>query len=48
MILPAERLRFDAQGQNEFARLFIVQIQGGELVPVWPDEYATSKVHLKE
>ncbi|MDQ5985925.1 MAG: branched-chain amino acid transport system substrate-binding protein, livK [Syntrophus sp. SKADARSKE-3] len=48
MILPAERLRFDAQGQNEFARLFIVQIQDGELVPVWPAEYAVAKVRLKK
>jgi len=36
MILPAERLRFDAQGQNETARLYIVQIQDGEWLPVWP------------
>jgi len=39
MILPAERLRFDADGQNESARLFVVQIQNGELVPVWPAEF---------
>ncbi len=44
MILPARRLKFDAQGQNEFARLFIVQIQNGELVPVWPAEYATAQL----
>lgn len=46
MILPSERLHFDASGQNESARLFIVQIQGGELVPVWPKEYATARVHI--
>ena len=46
MILPAERLRFDASGQNEFARLFVVQIQNGELVPVWPAEFATAKVRM--
>lgn len=44
MILPARRLKFDAQGQNRHARLFIVQIQNGELVPVWPEEYATAKL----
>lgn len=44
MILPARRLKFDAQGQNAFVRLFIVQIQNGELVPVWPAEYATAKL----
>ena len=46
MILPAERIRFDSQGQNEFARLFIVQIQDGELKPVWPGEYATGAVRF--
>jgi branched-chain amino acid transport system substrate-binding protein len=48
MILPAARLRFDATGQNEYARLFIMQIQQGELVPVWPPEYATARIHLKQ
>jgi branched-chain amino acid transport system substrate-binding protein len=48
MILPAEQLRFDARGQNEFARLYVVQIQKGELVPVWPTEYATAKVIVRK
>jgi branched-chain amino acid transport system substrate-binding protein len=48
MILPAEGLRFDASGQNDYARLFIVQIQDGEYVPVWPPEYATAKMRLGE
>ncbi|MFH0998823.1 MAG: ABC transporter substrate-binding protein [Pseudomonadota bacterium] len=47
MILPADRLRFDASGQNEFARLFVVQIQNGELVPVWPAEFASAKIRMK-
>lgn len=46
MILPSERLRFDANGQNEFARLYVVQIQKKELVPVWPAPYATARVVL--
>jgi branched-chain amino acid transport system substrate-binding protein len=46
MILPAERIRFDADGQNEFATLFMAQIQGGKLLPVWPAEFAASKVRL--
>ncbi|GAB4503263.1 MAG: ABC transporter substrate-binding protein [Anaerolineales bacterium] len=46
MILPAERIHFDADGQNEFATLFMAQIQDGELVPVWPAEFAASKVRL--
>lgn len=46
MILPAERLRFDKNGQNEFARLYVVQIRNGELLPVWPTQYATAKVEI--
>jgi len=48
MIMPAERLRFDADGQNEFATLFVVQIQDGELVPVWPAEFATAPVRMQK
>lgn len=45
LVLPVDRLRFDANGQNEFAQLYVVQIQDGELVPVWPSQYATARVH---
>ncbi len=48
MILPADRLRFDTSGQNEFANLFVVQIQQGELVPVWPAEFASASVILNK
>ena len=48
LVLPAERLRFDGSGQNEFAQLYVVQIQNGELVPVWPKQYATAKVKINE
>lgn len=48
MVLPSERIHFDPWGQNESARLFIVQIQKGELVPVWPSEYATARVQLRK
>ena len=48
MVLPAKRLRFDTDGQNEFAGLYVVQIQDGEWVPVWPVEFATAKVRLKK
>ncbi|HQO39511.1 MAG TPA: ABC transporter substrate-binding protein [Spirochaetota bacterium] len=44
MILPAERIRFNHEGQNEFARLYIVQIQNGEYIPVWPAEYAAGRI----
>lgn len=48
LVLPADRLRFDKSGQNEFAHLYVVQIQDGELVPVWPAAYATAKVEINE
>jgi branched-chain amino acid transport system substrate-binding protein len=48
LVLPSERLRFDKSGQNEFARLFVMQIQNGELVPVWPAQYATGKVKINK
>lgn len=48
LVLPSERLHFDRNGQNEFARLFVVQIQNGELMPVWPAPYAAARVALGE
>jgi len=46
LVLPASRLRFDKSGQNEFAQLFVVQIQDGEWVPVWPETYAAAALRL--
>ena len=48
MVLPSERLRLDAQGQNESASLFVAQIQNGEWMPVWPAEFASAKVRQKK
>jgi branched-chain amino acid transport system substrate-binding protein len=48
LVLPAPELRFDSSGQNEFAHLYVVQIQNGELVPVWPLQYATAAINLNE
>jgi len=48
LVLPAERLRFDKSGQNEFAQLYVVQIQDGELAPVWPAQYAIAKVKINK
>ncbi len=48
IVIPAERLRFDADGQNEFAGLFVVQIRNGEREPVWPIKFATAKVRLEK
>jgi branched-chain amino acid transport system substrate-binding protein len=42
MILPAEHIRFDNEGQNEDTPLFIAQIQGTDYVPVWPQKYVVS------
>ena len=36
MILPTAQLQFGTDGQNKSAPLFVVQIQKGELIPVWP------------
>jgi hypothetical protein len=41
-------LRFGADGQNELATLYIVQIQSGELMPVWPAKSAVTKVRLAQ
>jgi branched-chain amino acid transport system substrate-binding protein len=48
MVLPTEVLEFGEDGQNKSAPLFVVQVQGGELKPVWPAEYANTEVVLPE
>lgn len=47
MVLPSERIMFNQEGQNKFARLYIVQIQDGEYIPVWPEEYASGRIKFK-
>ncbi len=47
-VLPMEQINFDEHGQNNNARLFIAQIQNGELVPVWPSEFAVSSVWIQK
>ncbi len=44
MILPTDKLVFDENGQNPSAPLFIVQVQNGELIPVWPAKYAAKAI----
>jgi branched-chain amino acid transport system substrate-binding protein len=46
LVLPTDKLYFDEQGQNPNAPLFIVQVQKGELIPVWPAKYAAAKVQI--
>ncbi|MHB1345497.1 MAG: ABC transporter substrate-binding protein [Thermoleophilia bacterium] len=48
MILPTAELAFGPDGQNLSAPLFVVQIQDGELIPVWPAEYAGSEIRLPQ
>jgi branched-chain amino acid transport system substrate-binding protein len=46
MILPQDVLTFDQTGQNPNASMYIVQVQGGKLIPVYPAKYAAAKVIL--
>lgn len=46
MVLPTERLVFGEDGQNPSAPVFIVQIQNGEMIPVWPAAYAAKEIVL--
>jgi len=48
MILPTDKLVFDTNGQNPSAPLFIVQVQNGELIPVWPAAYAAKPIILSK
>jgi branched-chain amino acid transport system substrate-binding protein len=46
LVLPTDKIYFDEQGQNPNAPLFIVQVQKGELIPVWPKAYAAQPVQI--
>jgi branched-chain amino acid transport system substrate-binding protein len=46
LVLPQDVLTFDQTGQNQGARLLVVQVQDGRLVPVWPHQYAQAAVRL--
>ena len=48
MVLPTAELAFGPDGQNLSAPLFVVQIQDGELIPVWPAEYAGAEIRLPQ
>ncbi len=48
MILPTAKLEFGPDGQNKSAPLFVVQIEKGELIPVWPADYAAAKVIIPQ
>lgn len=46
LIGPAKTLHFGPDGQNDQARVFVIQIQNQQLVPVWPAEFAGAKIQL--
>lgn len=48
MVLPTDRIFFGDDGQNPNAPLFIVQVQNGELIPVWPGAYAAAPIQLSQ
>lgn len=46
MVMPYTRIEFDEAGQNPHARELLLQVQGGKLVTVFPDSYASAKPAL--
>lgn len=44
LVLPQNLLTFDGDGQNRGARLLAVQVQDGEMVIVWPVDYAEAAI----
>ncbi len=46
IVLPTDHIYFDKDGQNPNAPLFVTQVQNGNMLPVWPADYATAKVKL--
>jgi branched-chain amino acid transport system substrate-binding protein len=46
MIMPYKKIEFDAMGQNPHATELILQVKDGQLVTVWPDQYASTKATL--
>ena len=43
LVMPYEKITFDENGQNPYARDLILQVGGGTLKTVWPDAYASAK-----
>lgn len=46
MVMPYKMIEFDGTGQNPHAKELILQVQGGKLLTVWPDQYASTKAML--
>jgi branched-chain amino acid transport system substrate-binding protein len=45
MVMHFNELLFDEQGQNPNATVFVMQVQNGELIPVWPKDAAYKPVN---
>jgi branched-chain amino acid transport system substrate-binding protein len=46
MVMPYKRIEFDGTGQNPHATELILQVKDGQLVTVWPEQYASTKAML--
>lgn len=46
IIGPATAVKFGPDGQNENAQVFVAQIQEGQLMPVWPAEFAAADLKV--
>src|SRR5215207_6976008 len=46
MVMPYVKIEFDETGQNPHARELIMQVKKGQLVTVWPEQYASTKPTL--
>jgi branched-chain amino acid transport system substrate-binding protein len=46
LTMPYTKIEFDETGQNPHARQLILQVQKGELVTVWPEQFASTKPML--
>ena len=44
LIVPWTQISFNAEGQNEYARALVCQIQGGKYVTVWPEAFASAEL----
>lgn len=48
LIIPYEKIKFDEAGMNTFGRPLVAQIQDGDIVLVWPAQFASKKVRILE
>ncbi len=46
MIMPYKMIEFDSTGQNPHATELILQVKDGQLVTVWPEQYASTKAAM--